>query len=116
MKILSRSVILFFILGCSLTPKKPAEQTANSAPPAATVKAYLTDIRQLTFQGARAGESYFSHDGHYMIFQSEREKENPFYQIYLMDMQTGTTKRISPGQGKTTCSWISPDNKHILFA
>lgn len=116
MKIISRALILFFILGCSSTPKKPGELTATSPPTAAAVPPYLSEIRQLTFQGARAGESYFNHDGRYMIFQSEREKENPFYQIYLMDMQTGTTKRISPGQGKTTCSWISPDNKHILFA
>jgi len=97
--------ILLFILMFGI-----AAQAAESVP------AYLTNIHQFTFAGARAGEGYFSKDGHYLIFQSEREKENPFYQIYLLDMKTGQERRISNGQGKTTCSWISPDNKHILFA
>ena len=62
----------------------------------------LTGTRQLTFAGKRAGEGYFSADGSKMIFQSEREKGNPFFQIYLMDLETGDTERISPGHGKTT--------------
>ncbi|TDU80994.1 Tol biopolymer transport system component [Prosthecobacter fusiformis] len=77
---------------------------------------YLTSIRQLTFDGRRAGEGYFSADGSKMVFQSEREEGNPFYQIYLMDLETGDQERISPGMGKTTCAWIHPDGKRILFA
>ena len=38
----------------------------------------LTRTRQLTFAGLRAGEGYFSPDGKKIIFQSEREKGNPF--------------------------------------
>ena len=45
---------------------------------------FLSSTRQLTFAGKRAGEGYFSSDGSKMIFQSEREAGNPFYQIYLM--------------------------------
>jgi len=77
---------------------------------------YLTNIRQLTFEGRRAGEGYFNADGTKMIFQSEREPGNPFYQIYLMDLETGDQERISPGMGKTTCAWINPDGKRVLFA
>jgi Tol biopolymer transport system component len=77
---------------------------------------YLSGIRQLTFEGKRAGEGYFSADGKKMIFQSEREETNPFYQIYLMDLETGDQERISPGTGKTTCAWIHPDGERILFA
>ncbi len=76
----------------------------------------MTAIRQLTFEGKRAGESYFSQDGRWMVFQSEREPNNPFFQIYLMDRETGDTRRVSPGIGKTTCAWIHPDNQHVLFA
>lgn len=76
----------------------------------------LTTIRQLTFAGRRAGEGYFSADGRSMVFQSEREVGNPFFQIYLMDMETGDQIRVSPGQGKTTCSWIHPDGQRVLFA
>ena len=77
---------------------------------------YLTNIRQLTFEGRRAGEGYFNADGTKMIFQSEREPGNPFYQIYLMDLETGDQERISPGMGKTTCAWVHPDGKRVLFA
>lgn len=77
---------------------------------------FLTNIRQLTFEGRRAGEGYFNADGSKMVFQSEREPGNPFYQIYLMDLETGDQERISPGMGKTTCAWMHPDGKRILFA
>lgn len=77
---------------------------------------FLGNTRQLTFAGTRAGEGYFSADGTRMIFQSEREAGNPFFQIYLLDLETGDTERISPGQGKTTCAWIHPDGEHVLYA
>lgn len=76
----------------------------------------LSDIRQLTLDGARSGEAYFSADGRQIIFQSEREPRNPFYQMYLMDLATGATRRVSPGVGKTTCGWIHPDGRRVLFA
>lgn len=77
---------------------------------------FITNTRQLTFEGKRSGEGYFNADGTKMIFQSEREEGNPFYQIYLMDLETGDQERISPGMGKTTCAWIHPDGKRVLFA
>lgn len=76
----------------------------------------LSDIRQLTFEGKRAGEGYFSKDGRQLVFQSEREPDNPFFQIYLMDRETGDVRRISPGIGKTTCAWIHPEGNKVLFA
>lgn len=76
----------------------------------------LTRTRQITFAGRRAGEGYFSADGKRMIFQSEREPDNPFYQIYLLDLETGETTRVSPGIGKTTCAWIHPHSDKVLFA
>lgn len=76
----------------------------------------LSNTRQLTFEGLRAGESYFSADGSKVVFQSERMDENPWYQIYLLDLETGDTTRVSPGHGKTSCAWIHPDNERILFA
>ncbi|MES9991389.1 MAG: M28 family peptidase [Candidatus Thiodiazotropha sp.] len=76
----------------------------------------LSNIRQLTFEGRRAGEGYFNADGTSMIFQSERDDANPFYQIYLMDLETGDVERVSPGYGKTTCAWIHPSNDKVLYA
>ena len=76
----------------------------------------LSNTRQLTFAGKRSGEGYYSSDGNQMIFQSEREPGNPFYQIYLMDLETGDTNRVSPGIGKTTCAWIHPNGNKVMFS
>ena len=77
---------------------------------------FLTRIRRLTVEGRRAGEGYWSKDGTKLVFQSEREPGNPFYQIYLMDLTSGDVTRVSPGMGKTTCSFINPVTGDIEFA
>ncbi|MEL7497278.1 MAG: M20/M25/M40 family metallo-hydrolase [Planctomycetota bacterium] len=77
---------------------------------------FLSGIRQITFEGRRAGEGYFSKDGSLMVFQSERRADNPFYQMYLLDFETGDVESVSPGHGKTTCGWVHPDNSKVLFA
>jgi Tol biopolymer transport system component len=87
----------------------PAKATAAEA-------GFITQARQVTFDGLRAGEGYFSRDGRKMVFQTERDAANPFYQIFLMDLETGDMSRVSPGHGKTTCAWIHPDGNHVLFA
>ncbi len=84
--------------------------------PAADPEPLLQGVRQLTFAGRRSGEGYFDASGHRLVFQSEREPGNPFYQIYLMDLATGALERVSPGVGKTTCGWIHPDGSRVLFA
>lgn len=76
----------------------------------------ISQMRQLTFTGTRTGEGYFSRDGKYMVFQSEREAGNPFYQMYVMELKTGQTTRVSPGHGKTTCGWIHPDLKKVMWS
>lgn len=76
----------------------------------------ITDSRQITFTGPRSGEGYFSKDGTKMIFQSEREPGNPFYQMYLLDLASGKTTRLSPGEGKTTCGWIHPSGKKVMWS
>ncbi len=96
--------------------QKPQESAKISDEEVKLQARLISDIRQVTLTGRRAGEGYFSADGKLMVFQSEREAGNPFYQIYLMDRELGDIHRVSPGVGKTTCAWIHPDSKHILFA
>lgn len=79
-------------------------------------KLLLTNTRQLILEGKRSGEGYFSPDGTKMIFQSEREADNPFYQIYILNFETGETHRVSNGKGKTTCAYFHPNGKEVLFA
>ncbi len=105
-----RVLALAILVGLLALTNLPAEETANRE------ETLLDNIRQLTFAGKRAGEGYFSADGTKLIFQSERDAENPFFQIFLMDLETGDVDRVSPGHGKTTCSWLHPDGEKLLFA
>jgi len=90
--------------------------TAVVGPLRAAEEPLLSNVRQLTFEGKRAGEGYFNADGTKMIFQSERDADNPFYQIFLMDLETGDVDRLSPGIGKTTCAWVHPSDTMALYA
>jgi Tol biopolymer transport system component len=85
-------------------------------PAPAPESSYLTNVRQLTFEGKRSGEAYWAPDGKKLIFQAEREADNPFYQIYILSLETGDVTRVSPGTGKTTCSWFNPTNDRVSFA
>ena len=78
-------------------------------------RALLSRVRRLTVEGRRAGEGYWSPDGTRLVFQSEREPGNPFYQIYVLDLASGDVTRISPGHGKTTCAFFRPGGDEILF-
>jgi Tol biopolymer transport system component len=78
---------------------------------------HLRNIRQLTHDFVRAGEGYFSPDMKQIIFQAEeKDTGNPFYQIFIMNLDTGSFRRISPGIGRTTCSFFRPDGKKVIFA
>lgn len=77
---------------------------------------YLRNIRQVTQDYLRAGEGYFSPDGTKIIFQAEEKGDNPFYQMFVMELKTGATRRVSPGVGKTTCGYFHPTKERIIFA
>jgi Tol biopolymer transport system component len=105
--ILASATLLTIVAGAQ-TPAAPAAATPE--------RDFLSRIRRLTVDGRRAGEGYWSPDGKRLVFQSEREPGNPFYQIYAVDLTSGDTFRISPGTGKTTCAFFRPNSDQILFA
>ncbi|MGB2987430.1 MAG: hypothetical protein WBE26_16315 [Phycisphaerae bacterium] len=77
---------------------------------------FMTRARQLTYEGRRSGECYFSPDGKQLVFMSEREPGNPFFQIYTLDFGTGDVARISTGKGKTTCPFFQFETGLIEYA
>src|SRR5260221_4748795 len=101
-------IILISLLTIPATSTRAADSTGEAR--------LLQNIRQLTFEGRRSGEGYFSADGKSLIFQSERESGNPFYQIYILDLESGDTHRVSPGTGKTTCAFFRPGTDEVIFA
>ncbi|TWU54593.1 translocation protein TolB [Rubripirellula tenax] len=104
--------LAFLVFGSTLLQAEAPDVAAISGNEALL----LSGTRQITFEGRRAGEGYFSADGNRMVFQSERDPANPFYQIYVTDLETGDIEIVSPGFGKTTCAWIHPQGDRILFA
>ncbi len=105
------AVCAAFVL--SLSSFAASEEQAAAG---AQERTFLSRVRRLTVEGKRAGEGYWSPDGKRLVFQSEREPGNPFYQIYILDFATGETKRISPGYGKTTCAFFRPNSTELEFA
>ena len=78
--------------------------------------AFISNVFQLTFEGNRSGEGYFSPSGKKICFQSEAFPGNPFYQIYQLNLENGDNSLVSSGIGKTTCAWFHPSEKLILYA
>jgi Tol biopolymer transport system component len=123
MLLTAKRLLSLLMLGSALAAPLALRAETPAAPPPAPApaalsaeQALLSDIRQLTFVGKRAGEGYFSPNGSMMIFQSEREPGNPFYQMYVVNRDTGDLFRASPGYGKASCGWINPVADKVIFA
>lgn len=116
MRTTSLFVLVCLLAGLAAGADTPAPETEAAASPEPTETDFLSRVRQLTIDGRRAGEGYFSPDGTQLVFQSERVEGNPFFQIYVLDLETGDTRQVSPGQGKTTCAFFRPGSGDVLFA
>ena len=75
---------------------------------------HLANIKQLTFGGENA-EAYFSFDGKQLIFQSKRD-ELKCDQIFRMNIDGSNVRRVSNGEGRTTCSYFFKGGKKVLYA
>lgn len=110
------SIALLVATTAGLAARNERSGLLGQAPAENHERDFLARVRRLTVDGRRAGEGYWSPDGKRLVFQSEREPGNPFYQQYVMDLTSGETTRISPGMGKTTCGFFRPGTDEIEFA
>ncbi|KPK56288.1 MAG: hypothetical protein AMS22_01630 [Thiotrichales bacterium SG8_50] len=88
------------------SPARPAAVYAGES--------HLGNVRQLTFGGQNA-EAYFSFDGGELVFQSTRG-ELGCDAIFRMNSDGTKVRQVSSGKGATTCSFIAPDNKSVIYA
>src|SRR5918994_130613 len=98
------------VLAC-LAPLPPASAIQE---PSTGAEKHLRNIRQLTHGGENA-EAYFSPDGKRLIFQSTRPGI-ACDQIFTINIDGTGERRVSTGEGRTTCGYFYPGGKDILFA
>jgi len=104
-------------------PSKPQMIPAHQA------ERHLKNIRQLTV-GRQNAEAYFSFSGNKLIFQSTNDwmKEPSAtglapadaglgcYQMYVMDLDSGSIRLVSTGTGATTCGYFFPGDRRLLYS
>lgn len=82
---------------------------------------HFKNLRQLTFGGDNA-EAYFGFDNENVVFQRTAPKDGIecdqiFYgTIPRKPGQKFNYKMVSTGKGRTTCAYLMPDKKHVVYA
>lgn len=133
MKLLALLIICLTLPACQKgsTKQDTPDAAANASAPASAVPApanllypgeekHLKNVKQLTFGGQNA-EAYFSADGKWLIFQSERDGY-PCDQMYVMRTDGSQLRRVSNGHGRVTCGYIigddpiSPNPDQVIFS
>lgn len=94
------------LLPAGAAPQRAAADTGKEK--------HLRNIRQLTFGGENA-EAYFSADGKRLIFQSTRDGA-PCDQIFTINVDGTGLRRVSTGEGRTTCGFYLPSGDEIVYA
>jgi Tol biopolymer transport system component len=114
---LGRRTLLGWGLGAAAATLAPvaAPPPTGAAPVAPDPRErHLANLRQLTFGGQNA-EAYWDWTGTRLIFQSTR----PPYacdQIFTMREDGSDVRRVSSGDGRTTCGFFFPDGRRVIYA
>ncbi|MFV1983650.1 MAG: TolB family protein [Thiohalomonadales bacterium] len=109
--------LLYFSLMLLLSGYSTAGENKDLSPGKAKIysgEKHFKNLKQLTFGGENA-EAYFSLDNKELIFQSTRNGLK-CDAIFRMKVDGSDVRQISSGKGVTTCSFIAPDNKAIIYA
>ena len=114
--------LLLGVASCSRmsnTAAGSAEPATN--PPSTTYvepepdERHLANIRQLTFGGNNA-EAYFSSDGKRIIYQWQQKVDEGCDQQYIMNADGSNIRRVSNGQGRTTCGAFIDRDRRVLYS
>jgi Tol biopolymer transport system component len=104
--------LLVFAAAVAVLPAR-GQQDPN-VPAWRAKETHLRNLVKLTSGGENA-EAYFSPDGKRLVYQTT-PAAGGCDQIYSMNIDGSSRKRISTGTGRTTCGYFYPDGESILFA
>jgi hypothetical protein len=121
--ILASSLAVLALVACGGTSSQGAAIPKPVATTAASTtywkpdsgERHLRNIRQLTFGGNNA-ESYFSRDSKQLIFQRQEQVDAGCDQQYLMNADGSDMRRVSNGEGRTTCGFFYDGDRRILYS
>jgi TolB protein len=120
---------LVLLLTCEQVGQAEGPASMARLIPAHQAERHLRNIRQLTV-GRQNAEAYFSFSGNQLIFQSTNnwikdaraatlkpaDTGLGCYQMYVMDLDSGTVRLISTGIGATTCGYFFPGDRRVLYS
>ena len=104
----------FLVIGNRASESSHATQEGDGRSLLLGNEKHFRNLKQLTFGGENA-EAYFSADGKQLIFQSTRDGRG-CDQIYTMNVDGSNVKMVSTGEGRTTCSYIFPGGRRLLYS
>lgn len=113
-KLIYIGIVVATAVGAGLASEPATSDKTKSDSLVLPGETHLSNIRQITFGGQNA-EAYWNHDGTELIFQSERDGR-ACDAIYRMNGDGSNVRMVSSGKGTTTCSFIAPDGKSIIYA
>jgi TolB protein len=112
---------VFALYTISLKAQAPKAAEAKSGTLLYPDEKHFRNVRQLTFGGDNA-EAYFGFDNESIVFQRTNAKEGlKCDQIFYGKLPKKAKDKfkytlVSTGKGRTTCSYLMPDKKHVLYA
>ena len=107
------AVVLAIPAALLATSAQRGVSTPGPVPGPTKPEPHLSNIKQLTKSGQNA-EAYVSADGSRISFQS-MDGAQQCDQIYTMRLDGTDRRQVSNGQGATTCAYVYPDNKSVLY-
>lgn len=106
--------LLSLVLAAGAAAQDGAATGATPITPNTGEERRLSNIQMLTHGGDNA-EAYFSADGKHLTFQSTRNGRSCDQQ-FTMDIDGTHVRRISNGQGKTTCGYYFASDTKLFYA
>jgi hypothetical protein len=115
-----KGVPLLLLVLSACCPPEAANKRSTLPPPtpaprdlAAPGEVHLANLRQLTFGGDNA-EAYWAFGGDKLILQTNKA---PYQcdQIEVMSLADRTSKLVSTGKGRTTCSYVLKGDQEIAL-